>query len=164
MNLKNKNVEISIISITMALYVVLGYIFQPINFMQLQFRVAEIMVGMCILFPISGLIGNVLGVFFLNLTSPLGLIDIIFMPLVNILALICIILLRNKKYLKYVGGMLYAFIISLGVGLELFLILGLPFLLMVIQVFIPEIILSSIGILIFTRIKYHIGELVDHTR
>jgi len=164
MNLKNKNVEISIISITMALYVVLGYIFQPINFMQLQFRVAEIMVGMCILFPISGLIGNVLGVFFLNLISPLGLIDIIFMPLVNILALICIILLRNKKYLKYVGGMLYAFIISLGVGLELFLILGLPFLLMVIQVFIPEIILSSIGILIFTRIKYHIGELVDHTR
>lgn len=157
MNLKNKSIEISITSITMALYVVLGYIFQPISFMQLQFRVAEIMVGMCIIFPIPGLIGNTLGVFLLNLTSPLGLIDIIFMPLVNIIALTCIILFRNKKYLKYFGGMLYAFIISLGVALELYLVLGLPFLLMVIQVFIPEIILTSIGILIFTRIKYQIN-------
>ena len=62
------SLRVSITAITAALYIALGYIFQPISFLGVQFRVAEIIVGMCIIFPMEGLIGNVIGVFFVNLS------------------------------------------------------------------------------------------------
>ena len=61
------SLKVALIAITAALYTALGYIFQPISFLGLQFRVAELIVGMCIIFPYEGLIGNVLGVFLLIL-------------------------------------------------------------------------------------------------
>mgnify|MGYP006283078489 CR=1 FL=1 len=150
---KNKTVRISMVGITAALYVALGYIFQPINYLGLQFRVAELIVGMCIIFPYAGLIGNVLGVFFVNLTSPLGILDWVIGPIGNIPALMCIVLLRNKKYLKYLGGILYASIISLYVSAILWYILNIPFFISYIQVFISEIILAEVGIFLFDGIK-----------
>lgn len=146
---KNKSIRITISGITATLYIVLGYLFQPISFLGIQFRVAELMVGMCLLFPISGLIGNVLGVFIVNLVSPLGLLDWVLSPLMNIPALLMIIIVREKKYLVYLGGVLYAIIISFDVALILWLILNLPFWLMFIQVLISEIVLASLGILLF---------------
>lgn len=149
MNYKeSKSFKVAIIGITGALYIVLGFIFQPISFFGLQFRIAEIITGMCLLFPIPGLIGNLIGVFFVNLTSPLGPIDLIAV-LVNIPALFCIIALRKNKSLRYVGGILYAIIISLYVAIILNVVIGLPILLSFIQVFIAESILASIGIFIF---------------
>jgi uncharacterized membrane protein len=153
MDLENKNVRIAMIGMTAALYVVLGYLFQPISFMGLQFRVAELIVGMCIIFPIAGLIGNVLGVFIVNLMSPLGVLDLLLMPVMNIPALACIVLLRERKYLKYVGGVIYAVIISLSVALILNIVVGLPFLLMFIQVLISEVILATLGIVLFSYIE-----------
>lgn len=147
-----KSLNIALIGITSALYITLGYIFQPISFLGLQFRIAELVVGMCIVFPKSGLIGNVIGVFFVNLISPLGLIDL-FGVLVNIPALYCIILLRKRKFLKYLGGLLYATIISIYVALILNIIIGLPIWLMFIQVFIAESILATLGILLFDNIN-----------
>jgi uncharacterized membrane protein len=141
------------VGITAALYVALGYIFQPINYLGLQFRVAELMVGMCIIFPYAGLIGNVLGVFFVNLTSPLGILDWVIGPIGNIPALMCIVLLRNKKYLKYIGGIFYASIISLYVAAILWYVLSLPFIISYIEVFISEVILAELGIFLFERIK-----------
>jgi len=38
-----------------------------IEFLRASLSVVELIVGMCILFPIEGLIGNVIGVFFVNL-------------------------------------------------------------------------------------------------
>ena len=134
------------------MYVALGYIFQPISFLGLQFRVAELIVGMCILFPWEGLIGNVIGVFFVNLTSPLGPIDLI-SCIVNIPALYCIVLLRDKKFLKYLGGVLYSVIISIYVAIVLNLAFMLPIWLMFVRVLIAEIILASLGILLFDIIK-----------
>ena len=149
------SVKIALTSITAALYIALGYIFQPISFLGLQFRVAELIVGMCIIFPWEGLIGKVIGVFFVNLTSPLGPIDLV-STIVNVPALYCIILLRNKKFLKFFGGFLYALIISIYVAVVLYLVLFLPFWLMFIQVFISELILATIGILLFSTIKTRI--------
>lgn len=60
---RSVSLKISLIAITAALYIVLGYIFQPISFLGLQFRVAELLVGMCIIFPFEGLIGKIIGVF-----------------------------------------------------------------------------------------------------
>ena len=143
---------VAIAAITAALYIALGYIFQAISFLGLQFRVAEILVGMCILFPWAGLVGNVIGVFFVNLTSPLGLIDLL-SCFVNIPALGCIILFRNWKVLKYLGATLYAIIISIYVATLLNLTFGLPFWLMFVQVFIAEEILAVIGVIIFSIIR-----------
>ena len=144
--MKYRSLDVAIIAITAALYIALGYIFQPISFMGLQFRVAEIVVGMCIIFPWAGLIGNV--VFFLNLTSPLGLIDLL-SCIVNIPALYCIIIFRDKRILKFIGGILYAIIISLYVGLILDYVFGLPWYIMFVQVLISEIVLATLGIIIF---------------
>ena len=148
----NSSLRVALTAITAALYIALGYIFQPISFLGLQFRVAELIVGMCILFPWEGLVGNVIGVFFVNLSSPLGPIDLI-SCIVNIPALYCIVFLRDKKVLKYVGGVLYAIIISIYVAIVLNFAFGLPIWLMFVQVLIAEVILATIGILIFDLIK-----------
>lgn len=147
------SIRVAITAITASLYITLGYIFQPISFYGIQFRVAELMVGMCIIFPWEGLIGKVIGVFFVNLTSPLGPIDLISV-FVNIPALYCIVLLRNMKLLKYLGGIIYSAIISLYVAIVLNFAFGLPIPLSFIQVLISEVILSIIGILLFDIVKY----------
>lgn len=153
--MKLNSLDVAITGMTAALYTALGYIFQPISFLGLQFRVAELIVGMCIIFPIPGLIGNVIGVFFVNLTSPLGPIDLI-SCIVNVPALYCIILfkdLKEKKFMRYIGGLLYAVIISAYVAWALNFAFGLPFELMFIQVLIAEAILASLGIYIFSIIE-----------
>ncbi len=146
------SLRIALIAITAALYTALGYIFQPISFLEFQFRVAELIVGMCIIFPFEGLVGNVLGVFFVNLTSPLGPIDLI-SCFVNIPALYCIIFFKNKGFLKYLGGLLYAIIISLYVAIILYIVLSLPIWINFIYVLIPELILATIGIALFEIVK-----------
>jgi len=153
---RNVSIKVTLTAITAALYIALGYIFQPISFLGLQFRVAELIVGMSILFPLEGLVGNVIGVFFVNLTSPLGPIDLI-SCIVNIPALYCIVLFRNRKFLKYLGGVLYAIIISIYVAIVLNLVWTLPIWLMFVQVLIAEIILASLGILMFDIIRIRLG-------
>lgn len=149
---ENKSKFVATTGIIASLYIALGYIFQPISFLGIQFRIAEVIVGFCILFPYSGLIGNCIGVFVLNLSSPLGPLDLI-STIVNVPALYCIILLRHRKYMKYIGGLLYAFIISVYVAWLLNFVLSLNFLIMFIQVFISESILASLGILLFNLIE-----------
>jgi len=151
---KNMNISlrVALIAITAALYIALGYIFQPISFLELQFRVAELIVGMCIIFPFEGLVGNVLGVFFVNLTSPLGAIDLI-SCIVNIPALYCIIIFRNRKFLKYLGGVFYSIIISIYVAIILYVSFGIPIWLNLLYVFISEVILATIGIFLFDIIR-----------
>lgn len=146
------SLTVALIGVTAALYTALGYTFQPISFLGIQFRVAELIVGMCILFPFEGLIGNVLGVFFVNLTSPLGLIDLN-SCWVNVPALLCIVYFKDKRILKYLGGILYAIIISFYVAVILYIVLLLPLWLMFIQVLIAEVILATLGIILFEGIK-----------
>ena len=143
---------IALTAITAALYIALGYIFQPISFLGLQFRVAELIMGMCLIFPLEGLVGNIIGVFFVNLTSPLGPIDLIGC-IVNIPALYCLVVFRNRKWLKYLGGVFYALIISIYVAIILYIVLALPIWLMLVQVLISEVILASLGIFLFDIIR-----------
>ncbi len=146
------SLRIALIAITAALYTALGYIFHPISFLVFQFRVAELIVGMCIIFPFEGLVGNVLGVFFVNLTSTLGPIDLI-SCFVNIPALYCIIFFKDKGYLKYLGGLLYAIIISLYVAIILYIVFSSPIWINFLYVLIPEVILATIGITLFEIVK-----------
>ncbi len=149
---KSISLRVALTAMTAALYTALGYIFQPISFLGIQFRVAELIAGMCILFPFEGLIGKVIGVFFVNLSSPLGIIDLL-SCIVNIPALYCIIIFRNKKRLKYLGGIIYAMIISLYVAIIINFVLQLPIWLIFIQVLVSEVILASLGIFLFDYIR-----------
>ena len=153
------SLEIPIAAITAALYFVLGFFLQPIGFLSLQFRVAEILIGIVIIFPIGGIIGNVLGVFIVNIFSPLGALDLISAP-VNIIALLPLALLRNEMVWKYVGAVIYAAIISLYVAILLYYIIKLPVWISFIQVFISETILSILGVLIFTIIKHNLRHIL----
>jgi len=150
---RNISIKVALTAITAALYIALGYLFQPISFLGLQFRVAELIVGMCVLFPFEGLTGKVIGVFFFNLTSPLGPIDLI-SCIVNVPALYCIVVLRDRKILKYLGGIFYAYIISIYVAIVLNIIIPQSiWWLNFVQVLIAEVILATIGILLFDIIK-----------
>lgn len=153
------SLEIPIAAITAALYFVLGYFLQPIGFLSLQFRVAEILIGIVIIFPIGGIIGNVLGVLIVNIFSPLGTLDLLSAP-VNIIALLPLALLRNEKIWKYAGAIIYAAIISLYVAILLYYIFGLPVWLSFIQVFISETVLSILGVIIFTIIKHNLRHIL----
>jgi uncharacterized membrane protein len=153
------SLEIAIASITAALYFVLGFFLQPIGFLQLQFRIAEILVGIVILFPIGGIIGNVLGVLIVNIFSPLGPLDLLSAP-VNIIALLPLALLRDKKFLKYVGALIYSAIISIYVALLLYVVLHLPVWISFLQVLASETILSVIGVLLFSLIKPMVAQYV----
>jgi hypothetical protein len=147
------SLKIAITSITAALYVALGFISVPIGFLDIQFRIAELVVGMCVIFPYEGLVGKVIGVFFVNLFSPLGLIDLLSV-IVNIPALYCIILFRGSPKLKYLGAVLYANIISLYVAIILFLSIGIqPVWLTFIKVLFSEVILSVSGVAIFSYVN-----------
>ena len=147
------SLKIAITSITAALYVALGFISIPIGYLEIQFRIAEIVVGMCLIFPYEGLIGKVIGVFIVNLASPLGPIDLI-SCVVNIPALYCIILFRGSSKLRYLGAILYANIISLYVAIILYISFGAqPVWLTFIKILFSEVILAVLGIAIFTYIN-----------
>lgn len=149
---KSISLKVALTAITAALYVALGYVFQPFGFLGIQFRVAELVVGMCLIFPMEGMLGKVIGVFFVNLSSPLGPFDLL-STLVNVPALYCIIIFRNKRILKYLGGVLYAIIISLYVAILLYYVAFVPIWISFLQVLISEVILASLGIFLFTIIK-----------
>lgn len=60
-----------------SLYVALTIVFQPISFLGIQVRVANLLLALIPLFGFPSVVGITLGVSIANLSSPLGLIDMI---------------------------------------------------------------------------------------
>ena len=108
---------------------------------------------MCIIFPYEGLVGKIIGVFFVNLASPFAPLDLISV-IVNVPALYCIILFRGSPKLKYFGAILYANIISLYVAIIFYLVTNAPVWLTFIQVLFSEVILAVSGVAIFSYINH----------
>jgi uncharacterized membrane protein len=75
------------------------------------------------------------------------------------IVLYSIIILRDKKYLKYLGGLLYAIIISIYVAIILNIVFSVPIIVNFLYVLVPEAILATLGILLFDIIKrrFNIG-------
>lgn len=69
----------------------------------------------------------------------------------------CIVLFRDKKILKYLGGVLYAIIISIYMAIVLNFAFMLPIWLMFVQVLIAEISLASLGILLFYIVRIRVN-------
>ena len=115
--------------IVAALYVVLGYAFQPISFLAIQVRVADALV---LLVTIEGLpcaIGLSFGIFFVNLSSPLGVMDLISVPISFILMLpMAGIHFRDGPVhnTRLWGGLIYTTGIAAWVACMLYVAYGVP--------------------------------------
>lgn len=122
-----------------AIYVVLVFLFQPISFESIQFRVAEILV-IIILFDRKSIVGLTLGCFVANLFSPMLVYDLTFGTFATFLTLLLMMKTRNI-YLKF----LYPSLINaLIVGYSLTLAFETPYLLNMASVFIGQFVVTAI--------------------
>jgi uncharacterized membrane protein len=111
-----------------ALYVGLIELFHPISFQAIQVRVANALIGTVPILGWPAIIGITLGVLIGNITSPLGLIDLI-SAIPTFIGLYIIYRLRSTSVL--LGLTIYTIILSLWVGFMLWYVLNLPYIITV---------------------------------
>ena len=111
--------DITIVSVFASLYVVLGYVFHSISFLEFQVRIADALYPLIAVYGLPALIGTTLGHFLLNLTSPLGLID-----LVSVIIFIPAKIAIWKFGLK--GVILHVISVALWISFLLCNVLGIP--------------------------------------
>jgi uncharacterized membrane protein len=111
-----------------ALYVGLIELFHPISFQAIQVRVANALIGTVPILGWPAIIGITLGVLIGNITSPLGLIDLI-SAIPTFIGLYIIYRLRSTSVL--LGLTIYTVILSLWVGFMLWYVLNLPYIITV---------------------------------
>ncbi len=125
-----------------ALYVALTLSLSFLSYGNIQFRVAEALMLLC-LFSKDYVFALTVGCFAANIFSTVGLIDTVVGTSATLLAGVCIYLLRNK--LNYVTASLFPVVFNgLFVGLELWLVLKLPLFLSMAQVAIGETVCVSL--------------------
>jgi len=132
------------IGIFAALYAALVLVLAPISFWVLQFRVADTLLSLVVRrkhLIIAFTIGTALG----NIVSPFGILEITWMPFINILGGLSAYyigkIFKNDFVAFVVGGVVYALWISFGVAIMLFLLLGIPLLPLFVYILIPSLIL-----------------------
>jgi uncharacterized membrane protein len=130
-----------------ALYVVFTII-NPFSFENIQFRISEILI-LLVFFRKDYFLGLVVGCIIANMFSPMGIYDVIFGTLATVLSLICIMYSKHLFITWIFPTVFNAFI----VGLELYLILELPFWLSVLGVAIGEAVVMIIGVVLFYFLK-----------
>jgi len=141
-----------------SLYAVLVYINIPLSFSVLQFRIAGV------LRPAIGkkwilAIGYAVGVVVANIFSPFGVYDLVFMPVVSLLAGLAGYLVARKFNGNYfITGAVIAVIVPIALSWMLNHILDFPLIETFVYLLISEQIVCFIGALIFraidTRFKW----------
>jgi len=121
-----------------SLYTVAGYMGFGFGFLQIQVRVADALYPLIAVFGLPSLYGLVLGHFLVNLSSPLGFIDLLSVPL---------FLPAKYMILKFGfwGVPFHVLSVGLWVAYMLEAVLGLPFLTSFIYVTIGELI-AEVGL------------------
>ena len=125
-------------------YVVLTLAIVPLAYGGIQMRFSEIMVFLAF-YNRKYIPGLIIGCFVANIPSPMGMMDMIFGTLSTILVCFAMYKLKNIFMAAVAGGI----ITGLIVGSELYLVLGLPFVINAFQVFLGEVIVLLIGAIIF---------------
>jgi uncharacterized membrane protein len=128
--------DLSLIAVFASLYAVLSYMFAPISFFGLQFRIAGI-IRPAIARKRTLAVGYAIGVAVGNIFSPfVGLHELVFMPLMSLLAgVLGHLIARKFDSNYYVAGVIIATIIPLSVSwmlnqlFNLSILATLPFLL-----------------------------------
>ena len=151
--MKIKTKDIALTAVFAALYAALVYVFTPISFLALQFRVAGVLrPGIARKWRLA--IGYAIGVVVGNLFSPFGVYDLLFMPVMSLAAgLLGYLAAKPFKNNYFVTGAVIATIISLSVSWMLNQVLGLPIIATLPYLFISEQIICLIGAVIFRLIE-----------
>lgn len=149
--------DLTIVAIYAALYAALVYVFAPISFYELQFRVAGVLrPGIAKKWILA--MGYAIGVVIANLFSPfVGVYELVFMPVMSFVAGILGYALAtkfNKNY--FVTGIVIATIIPLSVSWMLFQLFELPMIATFPYLFVSEQIVCFIGSLVFKAIETRI--------
>ncbi|MCX8151308.1 MAG: QueT transporter family protein [Candidatus Bathyarchaeota archaeon] len=145
--------DLAITAVFAALYAALVYVFTPISFLALQFRVAGILrpaIARKWILSIGYAIGVAVGNFF----SPFGAYDLLFMPTMSLAAGFAgYLAAKPLKNNYFATGAVIATIIPLSVSWMLNQILGLPILATLPYLFISEQIICLVGATVFTLIE-----------
>ena len=151
--MKIETKDIALVSIYASLYAVLVYVFAPLSFYALQFRVAGVLrpaIAKKWVLSIGYAVGVVVG----NLVSPLGLYDIVFMPLVSLAAgMLGFAVAKRFKESYFIEGAIIAVIVPIGVSWMLNQLFGSPLIATFPYLLISEQIICLIGALIFKLIE-----------
>ncbi|SDI02722.1 Uncharacterized membrane protein [Halanaerobium congolense] len=134
-----------------ALYVVITYFLAPISFGPIQFRAAEALTVLPIIFP-EAVPALFLGVMLANVIGGLGMVDIVGGGLVTLLA--AYVTYKNKdNFFAYLSPILFnAFLISI----YLHLLFDLPYWLNVIQIGVSEAaVVLILGVPLIKYLKKH---------
>lgn len=154
-----KSKDISLVAIFASLYAALVYLFGPISFFALQFRVAGVL-RPSIARKWTLAVGYSIGVVVGNIFSPFaGPYELLFMPIMSLLAgLLGYLIARKFKNDYFIAGAVIATIIAISVSWMLNQLFGLPILATLPYLLVSEQIVCFIGASIFklleTRFKW----------
>jgi len=98
--------ELSLSAIFASLYAVLVIVLGAISFGPVQLRVADCLIALAALFGWSVVVGVTVGCFVANAFFMLGILDVAFGPIANLIAATTILLLRKRPFLACVVGSL----------------------------------------------------------
>jgi uncharacterized membrane protein len=152
--LKIKTKDIALGSIFASLYAVLVYVFAPVSFYALQFRVAGVLrPAIAKKWVLS--IGYAIGVIVGNLSSPFsGPYELVFMPMVSLAAgVVGFVVAKRFKENYFVEGAVIAVIVPMGVSWMLNQLFDLPLVATFLYLLISEQIVCLIGAFIFKLIE-----------
>ena len=149
--------KITFAGLTAALYYVVTVFVAPISYGQIQCRLSEVLLFLC-LRNSFGVWGYTIGCMLANLSSPLGIIDVVLGGGCN---LVCALVARLT------GRILPTLLIvpllgGLAVGTELWLCYGLPLVESVLAVALGQLAALSIGALLYRAIGQRIQRYIDH--
>lgn len=132
------------IGLVAAAYAVLTWALAPLSFLQVQFRVAEVLKPLVIWEP-HLIPAFVLGNFLSNLVSPFaGPWELGFMPVVNLIgAILCYVLGRRSPW---AGAAVYALIIAAAVSLMISILSQISYRLLFPGLLASELILLLLGV------------------
>jgi uncharacterized membrane protein len=153
LRLKIETKDIALVSIFASLYAVLVYVFAPVSFYTLQFRVAGVLRPAIAKKWVLSL-GYAIGVIVGNLFSPFsGPYELVFMPLVSLVAgIVGFIVAKRFKENYFIEGAIIAVIVPIGVSWMLNQLFSLPLVATFPYLLISEQIVCLIGAFIFKLI------------
>lgn len=137
--------RVAVAGVVGALYVVLSI--TPFSYGPVQFRIGEALKPLVIRYPALALAFGV-GTVIINLFSPFGVLELTFMPLVDVTGgLLCWLIARRigTNFGTYVASLFYALWTAAGVALVITIVTGLPYLLGFLSVAVSEVILLLAG-------------------
>lgn len=141
--MKNKKTQdIALNAVICAVYVALCYTLNAVSFGPLQFRVATLLLPFGILDKRLAK-GLILGVIIANLSSSLGLIDIVTGACIQLLQFYVFARVVKSVYLNAV---VYALLSGTLVGFELYYVFNIPFFYSLVTVGLSGLILFTLGI------------------